>query len=477
MRRSLIILVTTVLGISQINWEIEIVDSASSAYYDFWFNSLALDTDEIPHVVYNKYDFEKIIYASRVDAGWQREIVDSAFHLCYGFSLIFDNNNTPHFSYACKYDSLGKTYICHTYRHSDSWITDSVDSIDGDLGNYYWNFNTSIDLDTSGLPGIAYIAWNVEDSIHYIKYAHFNGINWDTSVVEYDSVYANIQTSPTDWSPSLRFDGKNTPHIAFYHVYALYHSDTLKIAHYDITLSRWIVNPVLCNIHAGIPVSLALNSQDYPYIAHSVDAGLYCTWWDGLFWRSEYTGEDIGWLSIRIVLDLDNSDNPHIAYNADPLAMRVRYCFKDTIWYLCGCIDPDSSAATWHPSLDFDEINNQPHVSYGYGVFSGIGLLKYAKGNFVGVEETRKKVLAEKHEIQIYPNPTCDEIYIILPHQDMTLEIFDIAGHKIWDDVTEGCNSTWDCRDKQGHKLPAGIYFVRLGIADHKEIKKIVLLR
>jgi hypothetical protein len=43
-----------------------------------------------------------------------------------------------------------------------------------------------------------------------MKYAHYNGVFWDTSVVEYEGL-----NNRWTWPPSLKFDKHNKPHIVF----------------------------------------------------------------------------------------------------------------------------------------------------------------------------------------------------------------------------------------------------------------------
>lgn len=426
MKRNLIILIVT-LGFSQINWQYEIIDTQSSPK----FNSLTVDYNNMPHVIYEKNCRRSLVYAYRDDIGWQAEIIDSVIDGFYfAFSIVCDTNNRPHICYACRHGSLDKTYICYAHRQDGKWFINTVDSISGWLGNYFWYIKSSIDLDNVGLPGLAYVAWNVADSIHYIKYAHYNGMSWDTSVVEYDSAYANLQKAPTDHSPSLRFDHNNTPHIAFYHIYQLYHSDTLKIAYYDDTLNRWIVNPVLCNIQGAWSVSLALNSQDNPYIAHTVDVGLYCTWWDGS-WHPEYTGADLGWIGIRIVLDLDSYDNPHIAYLPEPLIGHPCYSYKaNGIWHNCGWIEPDTFSVTGETDISFAlDANNQPHVCYPIRDVC----FKYAKGTITAIEE-KKLVSCVKKLLFCSPSLTKDETkiqYALSKQGKFSLDLYDSSGRLV----------------------------------------------
>ena len=133
---SLMILVIATVGFSEVNWSGETVDSIANGGNDFFFNSLALDSSNTPHIVYNKNGFTKIIYSSKFDSVWQKEVVDSGF--CYGYSLIFDTQNTPHLCYYNRDISLDRTYICYAYRDSSGWLCERIDTISGYLGNYFW---------------------------------------------------------------------------------------------------------------------------------------------------------------------------------------------------------------------------------------------------------------------------------------------------------------------------------------------------
>lgn len=480
--RKLLIFLVCALGFAQVNWENEIIDSVYLDNYHYLFNSMALDTNGIPCVVYNPRQFDTIMFAWQTDSEWQKEVVESG--LCYyGFSLAIDHSNIVHFSYYRRDESLDMTYHCHGCRDTTGWQIEYVDSTAGHLGNYFWNINSSIDLDTSGLPGIAYISWNIEDSLHYIKYAHYNGVGWDTSVVEYDSAYANMQTGPTDYSPSLKFSSKNIPHIAFYHVYALYHADTLKLAHYDENLDNWVVDTVHSEIYAGIPISLALNNQDYPCIAHGYGAGLAYTWWDGLSWNTDYGIASIGWLETRIRLALDSLDQPHILYNHWGVVFP-RYCYKDNIWHMCGPVEPDSlgyDCAGTDLNLVFDH-NGQPHISYKFSQIdpqSMVGL-KYAKGTFVGVEEYDNGKIEKNSELQVFPNPTTRRIniqYTISVQSDVEISIYDVTGARKQSIMHANLRPGMHQNRMDTDNLTSGVYFIVFRQNNKKISRKFLVIK
>jgi hypothetical protein len=462
-------LILIVIGYGQINWEIEVVDSAACPK----FNSLAIDANDIPHIVYDKIYMKSVAYAYRSDTIWQKEIVDSAY-LCFGFSVICDSNNNPHISYyVCKDSSLSKTYICHGYPQ-DNWIIDTLDSIAGWLGNYFGSIKSSIDVDTSDLPGIAYIAWNIEDSLHYIKYAHYNGIVWDTSIVIRDTTWHHRY--PLDYSPSLKFDREGTPHIAFHRIRG--DTDTIKIGYYDDTLNTWIISPAICYPYGGYPISLVLDSQDYPCIAHGWGAAVAYSWWDSLSWYTESTGTTMGWIDIRIVLDLDSLDNPHIAYLPDPMVAHPCYSYKQNgIWYNCGWIEPDSSTLTVDADISFALDNNdQPHVCYPAQTSNGY--FKYAKGNFTGIEENN--VTSQLNIALIcLPNITKTDakiMYALLERTNISLNLYDNSGRLV-KNIYAGERAAGTYFQKVSLKdLPCGVYHLLLKTPGKTITRKIVKL-
>jgi len=294
MQRYFILLIFC-LGFGQINWEIEIVDTVINSPTEYEFqHTLIVDTAGLPHIVYNKMGFSELIYTTKLNDNWFRATIDSGlFYACP--TLASDKNGRLHCSY---YRVVGQTaYLTYAYRNSGEWIKVTVDSIFGILTNWWFTkyFYTEIETDTFGHPGIVYVSWNPLDSLFYIKYIHYNGVNWNSSVVEYDTVWAG-HLIPSDWSANLEINSHNKPLIAFHQIYSGPGNDTIKLAYWSDSLQGWVVEPVVCNPYGGAAISMVLNNQDYPYIAHGVDMGLYCTWWDGTAWQSEYTGIDIGWL-------------------------------------------------------------------------------------------------------------------------------------------------------------------------------------
>jgi hypothetical protein len=365
----------------------------------------------------------------------------------------------------------------------------------GSLGNYWRSFNTSIDLDTAGLPAIAYIAWNLEDSLHYIKFAHYNGVEWDTSVVRYD--LSGYDPYPTDKNPSLKFNAENVPYIAFHKVTQ---HDTILLAYFSDSIDKWIVDPIVDEPYSGAPVSLAFNSQDYPCIAHGFGPSLAYTWWDGTAWHTDHGIASIGWLELRIVLALDNNDRPHIIYRYWGRPYPY-YCYKDDYWHMCGAVEVDTSDinAEGDVSLVFDD-HNQPHI--GYKTMEGadtivVTIMKHAKGAISAVEEEPPEATTVGNMIHISPNPFRDKTQIkcnianqhisepvgsVSANQQLEIHIYDIAGRLVKSFSLLTAYSSlftvvWDGTDSNGQPLSSGVYIVHIKIQEDKIINKALLLR
>jgi hypothetical protein len=235
------------------------------------------------------------------------------------------------------------------------------------------------------------------------------------------------------------------------------------------------------DIYAGIPISLAINNHDYPCIAHGYDAGLAYTWWDGSAWNTDYGIAGIGWLETRIRLALDSLDQPHILYKHWGTVFP-RYCYKDSVWHMCGSVEPDT--LEFHVDADLNlafDNNDQPHISYKFVQIDGRDMkgLKYAKGTFVGVEENESGKIKKNSELRIFPNPCSGLLNIEYSMQETgeaEISIYDVTGRVVREIVNEHFSTGYHNRTFDARGLPPGVYFVRLDAGNHSEIKKVILV-
>ena len=64
---------------------------------------------------------------------------------------------------------------------------------------------------------------------------------------------------------------------------------------------------------------------------------------------------------------------------------------------------------------------------------------------------------------------------------EVTMDLFDVAGRKV-KSLYEGRFAPgqhelrWDARNEQGQRMPAGLYFARVGVGDAHLVRKVVLM-
>lgn len=118
----------------------------------------------------------------------------------------------------------------------------------------------------------------------------------------------------------------------------------------------------------------------------------------------------------------------------------------------------------------------------------------YKRGeNETGIEEL-PETDCQTIKFSVAPNPFryATTIRYSILGEVVTMEIFDSSGRlvKVFGLVSPAspCGAgraifdhlgaaVWDGTDNEGHYLPAGVYFIRLGTRDHKVIEKVILLK
>ena len=94
------------------------------------------------------------------------------------------------------------------------------------------------------------------------------------------------------------------------------------------------------------------------------------------------------------------------------------------------------------------------------------------------------KVREKRIKIMIYPNPFNSSVtiqYFLKKEEKLLLTLYDVKGKqvKILSNTIEtaGLKSIkWDSNDRNGKRVPSGIYFVSLMVNNQKEIKKLLLI-
>jgi chitodextrinase len=228
---------------------------------------------------------------------------------------------------------------------TSGWITETVDVVtEVDF--------TSLALDTSGRPHIAYVDYYAQK----LKYAYHNGSAWQTEMV------ADVGEISSGGEPSLALDANDRPHIA----YIDFGQDVLRYTWHDGTV--WISETV---VSGGRYVSLVLDATGRPHVSYYGGALGYA-YHDGTTWISETVDGGGQYCSLA----LDSLGHPRISYAGTTGLKYARY--DGEIWH-SETVD-DSEAGGTDTSLALD-ANDLPHVSYH--LYPGFldGVLKYAHHN------------------------------------------------------------------------------------------------
>ena len=249
-------------------------------------------------------------------------------------------------------------FIC-LFLLSSSWVlqvsgtlASTVQTVDasGKMGSYL-----SLALDSKGNPGISYYDFT---NCH-LKYAHWNGINWDVQAVDSNFI-SGLHTA-------LAFDSHDNPHISYDG------QNTLRYAYW--TRTEWNIQTVDA---AGGFTSIAMDVNDYPHISYyAVQNGndLKYASWTGSSWSIQ-TIDSNAYVGEFTSLKLDSSGNPHISYwdfgkNFTNEDLKVA-SYDSTGWNI-QTVDSVGEVGKFS-SLDLDKEGNT-HISY---YDSGNGDLKYA---------------------------------------------------------------------------------------------------
>jgi len=118
--------------------------------------------------------------------------------------------------------------------------------------------------------------------------------------------------------------------------------------------------------------------------------------------------------------------------------------------------------------------------SYG-NYYCQIAEMNMALDTTVGIKTSRQS--ADSELLQNYPNPfhhTTTISYSLQKTENVSLEIYDILGHKVAhlvEKIQEAGTHTiqWDASDQEDYK--GGFYFVRLTMEGRTESRKMILLQ
>ncbi|MFC1487435.1 carboxypeptidase regulatory-like domain-containing protein [Thermoproteota archaeon] len=269
-------------------WYIQAVHTVGSVGTD---TSLALDSNNNAHISYYDITNEDLRYLRLgYGGGWSEGLIDSTGKVGVFTSIAVDSNEYAHISY---YDSTNKN-LKYARETGPTWVIETVDS-NGDVGSF-----SSLAIDSNDRPHIVYF----DESPNYnLKYARWTGTSWAIETVD--------SNGNVGYYASLALDSSDNPHISYLDNYPY----NLKYA--KKTGTSWIIETVDASHSVGQYTSIALDSNDYPHISY------YDNYWGDLKYAKM---TDLGWLIKNIdnvgdvggytSIALDSSNHPHISYNS-----------------------------------------------------------------------------------------------------------------------------------------------------------------
>jgi len=138
---------------------------------DLFVSDLDMDSGNYPHIFYRtRIGVAFIIYSYKDGSGWHTETVDISGSTADYLSIALDSNDRPHVSY---YDNANKD-LKYAYRDGTGWHLETVDSA-GDVGMY-----NAIGVDSQDRPHISYY----DETNGDLKYARREGSAWQIAIVD-----------------------------------------------------------------------------------------------------------------------------------------------------------------------------------------------------------------------------------------------------------------------------------------------------
>jgi len=380
------------------DWVIEVVDSSSQVGY---YASLALDSDNNPHISYQDRANYELKYARYDGSSWHIEVAGSqGGYLATGTSIALDSNNRPHIAYFDRYTD--RLYYAHF--NGTAWQYSTIATLTNAWDSY---LHPSIVLDSNDLPHVVlcHYWYNV---LHNLKHYFFNGSTWDNQTI----------LSGAGFFPSMTIDNNDHIHISYRGTggsnnaglgYGVYDGSTWQTA--DITPGTDIIACTAITVDKN-------NNPHIGYFDANTGGGLKHAEYDGSDWQFSIVSFDsgkntsivadsnndihinsIGTNELRYssdtggawatkILDyssgsgryttiaLDSADRPHISHYAGMLN-KLKYTFHNGSEFVSEIVDPTPLVSSVQgPSLALDS-SDQPHIAY-YNYENSTNLLKYA---------------------------------------------------------------------------------------------------
>ncbi|MBU0945883.1 MAG: hypothetical protein KKE53_15690 [Proteobacteria bacterium] len=324
-------------------WNIQTIDPD-----EVHSTSIVMDSHNRPHISYHDYTSGALKYARFNGTTWDIQAVDPVGNYGGGTSIALDNNDSPHISY---YDEPN-VRLKYAYWTGSAWHIEAVSP--------QWSNgrDSSLALDSNGYP---HISWS-GGGVYHLMYTKWTGSTWETTDIESDARHK-----------SLVLDSNGHPHISYY--VALPYN-YLKYATYNgISWNTEVVDTSdVPDGSVGSANSMALDSNNRPHIAYSDDSNKTIKYakWTGTEWVKETV--DSSTISYNsVALALDSSNTPHISYTTDSSGSLHYARLTGSAW-VKETVDPNDFRDTsiildskGCPCISYATSGSEGGLNYAYG--------------------------------------------------------------------------------------------------------------
>jgi hypothetical protein len=308
------------------------------------YSSLDLDQDGDPHISFLDYTTDEIKYVHWVGDDWEGMTVDTlTFSTDPNTSLALNASGQPQIAYPFS----NPCNLGYAVWDGSQW---QIDKLSGSCDDY-----VQIALDGSGEPCISKYLWTPSDAS--ISVMCHDETGWHGTSGRIVVHYSFVQEKAL--YHSLLVEDNGTPHLSFYRQ-ILSGPAQLWYAYYDG--EDWLGLAVDEGPDVGSYSSLELDQDGYPHISY-YDHGngdLKYVHWNGSQWVIDIV-DSSGDVGVYTSLELDSSGNPHISYY-DATNANLKYAYWDGGQWYIETVDSEGEVGEW-TSLALDDAGNA-HISY-----------------------------------------------------------------------------------------------------------------
>jgi hypothetical protein len=223
---------------TNVGWFSQLVTAAAGAPSEHFDVSLALDTNDAPHILYHHLAANELQYAHLSGDQWVIETVTKA-DIDASISLAVDSLNQPH----AAYEDETTNQLSYAYRQAGQWFMEAI----GDYASHI-----SLALDSQDNPHIVY--WHGNQ----LSYIYWTGSVWSDQVITSPAQYYPLRR------PSFALDQDDHPRVAYIFIDKFYYY--VRFAHHDG--ANWLISHVDGGWGTADYPDLAFNSQGIPFILY-----------------------------------------------------------------------------------------------------------------------------------------------------------------------------------------------------------------